>query len=703
MGVINVLDFKVANLIAAGEVVDRPAAVVKELLENAIDSGADTVTVEIKRGGVSFIRVSDNGCGIAREDVPVALKRHATSKIREAADLDSILTLGFRGEALAAIAAVSELRIMTKRREDPTGTLLESEGGRVTGIADAGCPDGTSVIVENLFFNTPARLKFLKKDGTEAANVAAYVEKIALSHPEITLRFIIDGEMKYSTAGDGSRRSAIYAVLGRDFAKKSLEIRGGFDGVSVTGFIGTPESVRGNRNLQIFFINNRYIRSKTVSAALEQAYTTYIPGDKFPCAVLYLQMNPATVDVNVHPAKLEVKFSNERVVFESVYYAVRGALEHGLARPEMKLYAEAEKKQAQRTLMDPFVPSPEGRGGEKPSKEETRARTLEEGAAPAESSGDQTSAPEPKQFGPVEEALPAVNTSEPKRDRMVVEPSPLDDLVVSVPEGFGTEFEDKTPAPSPFAAAEKAKREKERQEDSRRGEAKAAALSVQPAVPQPIAAPPHTDDGNGPKRRADTEAPVHKVPEYRMVGELFQCYVVLEMGDTMYLVDKHAAHERILFEQFKRVGQTGEQSVQGLLIPLALTLTQNERQTVRDYREEITAAGFAWTDSEDGVLLQQIPSFLSVQAAADAFCETVTRLGEDSGTAELTRSQRYEHALFQASCKAAVKAGRDYDTAHLKWICDRVLSDPEIRYCPHGRPVCFTMTRSAIEGRFGRT
>ena len=705
MGIINVLDFKVANLIAAGEVVDRPAAVVKELLENAIDSGADTVTVEIKRGGVSFIRVSDNGCGIAREDVPVALKRHATSKIREASDLDSILTLGFRGEALAAIAAVSELRIMTKRREDVTGTLLESEGGRVTNITDAGCPDGTSVIVENLFFNTPARLKFLKKDGTEAANVAAYVEKIALSHPEITLRFIIDGELKYSTAGDGSRRSAIYAVLGRDFSKKSLEIRGGFDGVSVTGYIGTPESVRGNRNLQIFFINNRYIRSKTVSAALEQAYTTYIPGDKFPCAVLYLQMNPATVDVNVHPAKLEVKFSNERVVFESVYYAVRGALEHGLARPELKLYAEAEKKQAQRALMDPFVPSPEGRGGEKPSGEETRTRTLEEGIAPAPpiKPTEQAAAPvpEPKTPAPSGEALPDVKSVMVQKEQMTVEPSPLDDLVVSVPEGFGAEFENKSPAPSPFAAAEKAKREKETREDTVRREVRSAETVKTEIRDVPSVAPAANDRQSAAQTAPDE--PKQTVPQYRMVGELFQCYVVLEMGDTMYLVDKHAAHERILFEQLKRGMENGEQSIQGLLIPLPLSMTQNERQTVCDFRDEIISAGFAWNDTEDGVLLQQIPSFLTVQAAADAFCETVTRLGDDSGTAALTRSQRYERALFQASCKAAIKAGRDYDEAHLKWICDRVLSDPEIRYCPHGRPVCFTMSRSAIEGRFGRT
>lgn len=694
MGKINVLDFQVANLIAAGEVVDRPAAVVKELLENAIDSGADTVTVEIKRGGVSFIRVSDNGCGIAREDVPVALKRHATSKIKEAADLDSIMTLGFRGEALAAIAAVSELRIMTKRREDATGTLLESAGGRVSAVTDAGCPDGTSVIVENLFFNTPARLKFLKKDGTEAANVAAYVEKIALSHPEITIRFIIDGELKYATAGDGNRKSAIYAVLGRDFSKKSLEIRGGFDGVSVTGYIGTPENIRGNRNLQIFFINNRFIRSKTVSAALEQAFTTYIPGDKFPCAVLYLQMNPATVDVNVHPAKLEVKFSNERVVFESVYYSVRGALENQLSRPELKLFAESEKKQAQRELLHPFVPAKEGRGGDQPNKEETKTRTLEEGmqTAPA------------KAASPTELTASAAQSFIGKKETPTVEPSPLDDLVITVPEGFGAEFDVPKPIQSPFAEAEQAKHradakaaEKPKQTEPLPNAVTDSRDSAEPAPQKPMPEPPRSEPAP-PK-----EAAAHPVPVYRMVGELFQCYVVLEMEDTMYLVDKHAAHERILFEQLKRGMQAGEHSMQVLLIPLALPLTAEERQTAEEYRDEIMAAGFDYTLNDEGAVLLQIPSFLSMQAASDAFCETVTRLSDHSGTASLTRNERYEQALFQASCKAAIKAGREYDAAHLKWICDRVLSDPEIRYCPHGRPVCFTLTKSAIEGHFGRT
>ncbi|MBO5649805.1 MAG: DNA mismatch repair endonuclease MutL [Clostridia bacterium] len=713
MGIINVLDFHVANLIAAGEVVDRPASVVKELLENAIDSGADTVTVEIKRGGVSFIRVSDNGCGMAREDVPVALKRHATSKIREADDLNSIATLGFRGEALAAIAAVSELRIMTRRGEDATGTLLESSGGRVTNLADAGCPQGTSVIVENLFFNTPARLKFLKKDGTEAANVAAYVEKIALSHPEITLRFIMDGELKYATAGDGSRRSVIYAVLGRDFSKKSIEIRGGFDGVSVSGYIGSPENVRGNRNLQIFFINNRYIRSKTVSAALEQAFSTYIPSDKFPCAVLYLQMHAASVDVNVHPAKLEVKFSNERVVFESVYYAVRGALESSLSRPELKLVEESARKQAQRTLLHPFVPVVEGRGGDAPIPAKDLLQTLDVSAGEQQSSSggepQATAAEQTKRESRFAQektdggSMPKASAYCGIKESPAVEETALDHLPISVPRGFGAPAREensvRTTVRTDDGASEARHREKEaalteRGHDAVRPEAKAH-VSDTAAVPDKT--PVCADEADVPLAEA-----VHTVPQYRMVGELFQCYVVLECGDTMYLVDKHAAHERILFEQFKAGVRSRETTVQALLVPLDVSMTAVEMNAAEEFGEEIRAIGFDFLLQDTGVRILAIPSFLSVQAAADAFSETVSNLCDGHGGAALTQNARWERALFQASCKAAIKAGRVYDAAHLKWICDRVLSDPAIRYCPHGRPVCFTMTKSMIEGRFGR-
>lgn len=711
MGKINVLDFHVANLIAAGEVVDRPASVVKELLENAIDAGGNSITVEIKRGGVSFIRVSDNGCGMSREDVPISLKRHATSKIRCAEDLNAIETLGFRGEALAAISSVSQMRIMTKRREDGTGTLLEASGGRVTAVSDTGCPDGTTVLVENLFYNTPARLKFLKKDGTEAANVAAYVEKIALSHPEIGIRFISDGDLKYATVGDNNRRSTIYAVLGRDFSKKMMEINGGFDGVSVSGYIGTPENYRGNRNLQIFFINNRFIRSKTVSAALEQAYTTYIPADKFPCAVLYLQMNPAMVDVNVHPAKLEVKFSNERLIFESVYYAVRGALEQNLSRPEMQWSHTAEKRKEQRDAINAFVPGKEGRGGEGKTEAHETRRTLDEGIQPSVAGEKPT---DDKPLSDLRTHMPAAEASEQtavgmnyafgeKSSHLSVEPLFAADPDMSVPTHIRKAFEEEKP---PAVSMKQNRTDTRSGEDISRSGAAVSDVHTADALAAHAVEKPH--EKAAAEREPETEKvplPGLRIPEYRIVGEVFRCYVILETGDTMYLVDKHAAHERILFEAFKACGKQtrNEQSVQMLLMPLVIALSTDEAVTASDFADELFSAGFTFEIKDRQAHITQIPAFLDTAAARDAFCEAVTRLAENSGTAELTREQHYEKALFQASCKAAIKAGRDYDEAHLKWICDQVMSNPEIRYCPHGRPVCFEMTKAAIEGRFGRT
>ena len=339
MGNIQVLSFEVANLIAAGEVVDRPASAIKEMMENAIDAGARHITVEIQSGGVSLMRVTDDGCGMSAEDLPMAIRRHATSKIRDAADLDGIITLGFRGEALAAISSVSDMRIMSKRREDDVGSMLEVRGGTLLGVSEFGCGNGTTVIVEHLFANVPARRKFLKRDATEAMAVGANVERVALSHPEIAVRFISDGVLKLDTAGDGQLKSAVYAVYGRDFAARLIPLAGEFEGVEISGFIGRSDNVRANRNGQSFFINHRYVKSRTAQAALEQAFVSYLPAEKYPVCVMNIGLNPARVDVNVHPAKLEVKFSNEKPVFEAIYYTVRQALEQDTGRPALKTEA----------------------------------------------------------------------------------------------------------------------------------------------------------------------------------------------------------------------------------------------------------------------------------------------------------------------------------------------------------------------------
>jgi DNA mismatch repair protein MutL len=354
MGKINVLSFEVANLIAAGEVVDRPASVIKELVENSIDAGADRITVEIQRGGVLFMRVSDNGSGIEPDDLPIAVRRHATSKIKDANDLDAIMTLGFRGEALAAICSVADVRIISKTRGRELGAYIEIHSGRASAVSERGASEGTTIIVENLFANVPARLKFLKRDVTEGMAVCSVLEKIALSHPEIAFKLISDGAVKLDTSGDGNRRSAIRCVYGKDIAKNMIEIEGERDGVRVTGYITAPASPRANRNYQNFFINGRYIKTKTGMAAIEQAYTSYIPPEKFPGCVIYIDIAPNAVDVNVHPGKLEVKFSNERPVFDAIYHSVRTALAENTARPEIN---DLEGRKASFTSTNAWKPS----------------------------------------------------------------------------------------------------------------------------------------------------------------------------------------------------------------------------------------------------------------------------------------------------------------------------------------------------------
>ena len=344
MGKINVLGFDIANLIAAGEVVDRPASVVKELLENAIDAGAKNITVEIRSGGVSRIRVTDDGSGIEYDDLPLTILRHATSKISAASDLAQIFTLGFRGEALAATAAVSKLTIVSKTKDAPLGARLVSEAGEILSLEETGCADGTTVIVDELFANVPARRKFLKKDSTETAAVTGVVEKIALSAPHISIRYVADGECKFQTPGNGDLKGVIYVLFGRDIAGRVRYIEREDGGIRVSGYISEPDFFRPNRNMQNFFINHRYVKSRTMAAAVEQAYNTRIPPDKFPFCVLNLELTPEAVDVNVHPAKLEVKFTNERIIFEAVYYAVLSELEKSGSMPQLEVCSRAARK-----------------------------------------------------------------------------------------------------------------------------------------------------------------------------------------------------------------------------------------------------------------------------------------------------------------------------------------------------------------------
>jgi len=702
MGIINVLDPQVANLIAAGEVVDRPASVVKELLENAIDAGASAVTVEIKHGGITFIRVADNGCGMTRDDVPVCIRRHATSKIHSESDLDSIMTLGFRGEALAAIGSVSTLRIMTKPEAQTMGTQLTCKGGEIVEIIESGCPNGTTIIVEELFANIPARRKFLKKDSSEALAVSAVVEKIALSRPDLSIKFISDGTVRFATEGDGDLKNCIYAVLGRDFAKKMTAVHGMTGGIEVAGYIGTPENIRANRNYQNFFINGRYIKSRTAMAAIEQAFKSYIPSDKFPVCVLELTIHPALVDVNVHPAKLEVKFSNEQAVFDAVYSAVRTALESSLARPDLTLKTREEAKRETK-IISGFVPLKESPLDIAPGRGEQLSLTKPEAAVTDThlySKHAEDIPPhlrfEKRMEKPVQSDLPfsidatvetdITSSAQEEKRTVPTSASEIDDSVFSVKLPKLT-----VPSPKPEIKPESPKIEEK--SDIRNEQTTSETPKSEPTKEYSVGSIP----------RASATAVSNDI-EYTYLGEAFNSYVIIEKDGKLLIIDKHAAHERILFEDMKKNISDGSSS-QILLVPIIIPLSNEELDAVMNYGDEIKKTGFDYTIDEKNraVNVTAVPSNASNADSETLFVTIAGQLATGTGVLSVTRQHFYEQALYQASCKAAIKAGRIYDEAHIKWICERVLENPAIRFCPHGRPVAFELSKGEIEHKFKRT
>lgn len=663
MGKINVLSFAVANLIAAGEVVDRPASVIKELVENAIDSGADRITVEIQNGGVVFMRVCDNGCGIERDDLSVAVRRHATSKIRDAQDLDGIITLGFRGEALAAIAAVSDLRIISRVKGQPTGAVIEVSGGNILGVSDRGCSEGTSVIVENLFSNVPARRKFLKKDVTETAAVHSVVEKIALSHPEIAFTFIADGNVKMQTVGDGKLLNTIYALYGRDIAKRLLEVNYEHEGIRVTGYTGRSDNVKPNRNAQNFFINGRLVKSKTVGAAVEQAYCSYIPSEKFPVCTLFIDINPKAVDVNVHPAKLEVKFSNEKPVFEAVYYGIKNALESNTTRPDLP----ADKLSSM-------------------SYEEYR-----------------------KLFSTQEPtATAAVNrtASEPVRAD-IVEEIHMEQPPVAIDENSSWDIEKETKPTYKYDHSEFTVEKYieccEKNPQAIVEEEKFFREEPAPEFVETIQQEEIIPCTTGAERAVQQEIVDDSIPEYRIVGEIFNCYVIVEAADKMLLIDKHAAHERIIFENLKKGLKSLQPQSQLLMLPFEFMLTSDEVATINTYRDEIEKIGFKFSTEKYTVSVTAVPDSIELSAVQDMFITIADRIRNETGSVGLTRDIMFEKALYQASCKAAIKAGREYGEEHIKWLVDKMMELPDITFCPHGRPVAMEMKKASIDRQFKRT
>lgn len=627
MSEINVLDISVANLIAAGEVVDRPASALKELCENSIDAGAKTITAEIKNGGIAFMRVTDDGKGMTGEDAVICVRRHATSKIKTAKDLSAVMTLGFRGEALAAITAVTHTRIMTKRRADASGTVVTIDYGRLEGAEEGGFPDGTTVICEGLFRTTPARLKFLKSDSAEGAACASVMEKLALSHPEVAFRFIADGQQRFATSGDGKLKNAVYSVYGRDFASKLCEIDSKSGGISVSGYVGTPDNVRGNRALQIFFINNRCVRNISLTSALEAAFRSFAPIGKYPVCVLNIGLHAAYVDVNIHPAKLDVKFSDEKSIFDAVYYSVRGALERSLKNPSLSPKSPAPMTEEKLKIISAFV-SPDA-----PKHEQTK---------------------------------------------------------IDMP------FEAKY---RPYVPTKKA-------------EEKAESEEFAPVLlPKKVASPdvfdiPKTEE-ELPKINASTDAKLtgfepKPVPEYRILGEAFDCYVIIEEGERLFLLDKHAAHERINFEKMKAAISGLKPETQLLMIEEKFTLSPQEREACEKYKKEISDMGFDFSIEDKGVILRGVPCDFELSEGRTFFFSLITSLTESDGSLYADSKNYFERALYQSACKASVKAGRKYDDAHVRWICDNFFRYDCIRRCPHGRPVAYEMTKRELDTRFGR-
>ena len=647
MGKINVLDFEIANLIAAGEVVERPSSVLKELIENSIDSGADKIVAEIKRGGVALIRVSDNGCGMERDDLPVAIKRHATSKIRTRDDLESIMTLGFRGEALAAISSVSMVTIITKTATAESGSMLTSEGGKILDVSEVGCADGTTVVVENLFFNVPARRKFLKKDSTEAMNCAALVEKVALSRPDISIQLLVDGEERFKTPGDNSLLNTIYAVYGKDFASKLIEADGTANGVHVHGFIGRSDNVRKNRNYQNVFINGRYVKSLTAMAAIEKAYTSYIAQEAFPTCVLFLDMNPTMVDVNVHPAKLEVKFANEQPIFEAIYYTVKRAIEDHQYRPELTL---AHKRISERNVEVAFVPIGQDTKGQQIS---IAASEKPQVTVKPTFNNDYLDKPVKVASNPAQriESKPSYTSSMPERGPVMTPKSSVELL-----ERYGNSKARESYTPEPVKAQ-----------------------------PQPV------------------KVQIEEAVDFKIIGEAFNCYIMVEYDGALLVIDKHAAHERVIFEELKKQTENdGRVAAQSLLLPITVILSPDEMSAVSEYKTELEAVGFEYTSGDGYVDITAIPSSISSIEAEDLFVKMTDELIEGRGNPEITEKIRREKTLYQIACKAAIKGGRIYDSSVADWLVKKLLALPDVIVCPHGRPVAYRLTKNELDRQFDR-
>ena len=641
MPVINVLQPHVADMIAAGEVVERPASVIKELVENSLDAGAKNITVEIRGGGATYIRVTDDGCGMAPEDAGIAFLRHATSKLHDEKGLEAISTMGFRGEALAAISSVSKIELNTRRRGDASGTRVVLEAGDIQEMFAAGCPDGTTMTVRDLFYNTPARLKFLKSDRSEASACQLAALRCALGHPEVSIRFIKDRNEEFFTPGDGKQESCVYSLMGRDMATQMLRCTGENNGIRVTGFVSSPAYGKGNRSAQFFFCNGRFIKSQLLQAAVEQAFKNTLLTGRYPACALYIELGYGSVDVNVHPAKTEVKFSEERKVFDAVHYAVLSALAGERQTAEIKL-SESTKKAV----------------GAKPDfYQSMSAETFRESGY---------AAPKPVQPQPTAAATAVSALRPPVSAARPVQPVQMS--LRAEPAEYETE-------PMPEISRilpEKPEKSETVPVFSQDMPVKAVEKPVQNVESRPI-------------------------PDHKIVGEALKTYIIVEQDDKLILIDKHAAHERMIFDRLK--AQEREIMAQNLLIPVTIRPNGDDMDAITENAALLYELGFEIEPfGERELIVRAVPADMDagdVPAAIEEICEKLRR-----GKCPDAQSARDE-ILHTVACKAAIKAGWDTHPKELEAVVDAVISG-QVRYCPHGRPVSVTLTRKELDKQFKR-
>lgn len=635
MARINVLPKEIYQLIAAGEVVERPSSVVKEMIENSLDAGAKNITLEIKNGGSTYIRITDDGCGIERDDVRKVFISHATSKISKKDDLNSIATLGFRGEAMASISAVSKVELLTKAENEEIGTRYEIAGGEELEFDDAGCPNGTTIVVRDIFFNTPARMKFLKKDVTEGNQVAGIVDRMAISHPEISFRFIRDGKQVLITSGNGDLKSTVYSVLGKEMSDSLMSVDYSFNDMRITGFVSKPTASRKSRAGQYFYINNRIVKSKTAMAALEQAYKNTIMVGRFPACVLNIELNPAQVDVNVHPAKTEVRFANEKPIFDLVYYAVKTAIENDRTVKEVEFkenpfYRQESKNVYQNNDNKSFQAKFDffKKKDEPPSQQVIKTKPREN-------------------FWQVEAPKPEYKIARDEKPKARVD--------------INIEYEE----PEEISTAKSKDVPKER--------------DIEKVV--------ITDE-------KDNE---NFIPNFKLIGEAFKTYLIVEIENELYFIDKHAAHERMNFERFKAQATV---ETQMLLAPVVVNLTKDEFIAISENVELIKKCGFELEEfGESQIIVRAIPSLVDGDSVKDLMLEIAQKLLEHKTD---ILPDKIDWIYHSASCRGAVKAGDYTSRQEQEMFVKKLLSMPNIRFCPHGRPVFIKMSKYDIEKQFGR-